>query len=175
MFHLTQHKLRRMNNSTEGWHRAFLATVSACHPTIYCFLNVLKCEGSMARVSKLQALGRHPLPPIRQPYVNCNVKIPRVLYNSPNISLFFWWMFYLKITHSENTPLNKSKGLTKSMNMRIFEISTLNQLFKRGSYTETKFSEIWSSSSKSAFFVIGPFCTPYSICLNIVFWQVSFV
>ena len=30
-------------------------------------------------------------------------------------------------------------------------------------------------SGKSPFFVIGPFCTPHSICLNIGFWQVSSV
>ena len=29
-------------------------------------------------------------------------------------------------------------------------------------------------TSKSPFFVIGPFLTPHSICLNIGFWQSSF-
>ena len=30
-------------------------------------------------------------------------------------------------------------------------------------------------TGKTPFFVIGPFCTPHSICLNIGFWQGSFV
>ena len=30
-------------------------------------------------------------------------------------------------------------------------------------------------TGKTPFFVIGSFCTPHSICLNIGFWQISFV
>ena len=30
-------------------------------------------------------------------------------------------------------------------------------------------------TGRTPFFVIGPFCTHYSICLNIVFWYASFV
>ena len=30
-------------------------------------------------------------------------------------------------------------------------------------------------AGKTLFFAIGPFCTPHSICLNIGFWQSSFV
>ena len=43
------------------------------------------------------------------------------------------------------------------MNIRIWEIGTLNQLFERGSYTEIEFSEK-INSDKSAFFLIGPLC-----------------
>ena len=53
------------------------------------------------------------------------------------------------------------------MNIYIWEIGTLNQLFIRGSYTQIKFSnEV--VSDKSPFFVIGPFCTLHSIidCLT---------
>ena len=46
----------------------------------------------------------------------------------------------VKDNHRKNTPSNKV--LTKSMNMRIWEIGSSNQLFKRGSYTENKFSKI---------------------------------
>ena len=53
----------------------------------------------------------------------------------------------------------------KSMNMCIWEIGTLNQLFIRGSYTEIKFPRKWNSS-KSGFFV-NSFCAPHSLCLNI--------
>ena len=41
----------------------------------------------------------------------------------------------------ENTPSNKTKALTKRMNMYIWAIDILNQLFLRDSYTQIKFSE----------------------------------
>ena len=47
----------------------------------------------------------------------------------------------IKDTHRENTPSNKTKVLTKSMNTYIWEIGTVNQLFVRGSYTQTKFKK----------------------------------
>ena len=78
----------------------------------------------------------------------------------------------VKDTHRENTRWNETKALTKSMNIRIWEIGTLNQLFKRGSYTEIEFSEK-INSDKSAFFLIGPLCTTHSISLKIDFWLVS--
>ena len=34
IFHRTQQKLPRTNNSIEGWHINFPGSVSACHPTI---------------------------------------------------------------------------------------------------------------------------------------------
>ena len=30
-------------------------------------------------------------------------------------------------------------------------------------------------TGETVYFVIGPFCTPHSICLNIGFWEGSFV
>ena len=50
-----------------------------------------------------------------------------------------------KDTHRENTLSNKTKMITKSMNMYIWTIGTLNQLFIRGSYTQIKFFKKWSS------------------------------
>ena len=41
----------------------------------------------------------------------------------------------------ENTSSNETKALTKSMNLHILEIGTLNQLLIRGSYNEIKFSK----------------------------------
>ena len=35
-----------------------------------------------------------------------------------------------KDTHWEKTPSNKNKAPTKSMNMRVWNIDTLNQVFK---------------------------------------------
>ena len=39
------------------------------HPTIYHFLDVLNRGDSMARVSIVEALGRHQTPPVRQRYI----------------------------------------------------------------------------------------------------------
>ena len=74
-------------------------------------------------------------------------------------------------THRENALKNKTQELTKSMNMNIWILSILNQLFVRGSYTEIKFSKNKVVSGKTPHFVIGPFCIPHSICLNIDFWK----
>ena len=41
--------------------------------------------------------------------------------------------FFLKDTHRENTPSNKTTALTKSMNMYIWAIGVLHQLFIRDS------------------------------------------
>ena len=79
-----------------------------------------------------------------------------------------------KDTHRENTPSNKIEALTKSINMYIRVIGTLNHLFIRGSYTPLNFflkKEV--IGGRSPFFVIGPFCTPHSVNLNIGFWQSS--
>ena len=53
----------------------------------------------------------------------------------------------VKDTHRENTPSNKTKALAKGMNMRIWGIRQVNQLFIRGSYTEIL-------NGKTEFFVI---------------------
>ena len=44
-------------------------------------------------------------------------------------------------THREKAPSNKTPALTKSRNMGIWVFDKLNQLFSRGSYTETKFQK----------------------------------
>ena len=41
----------------------------------------------------------------------------------------------LKDNHKENAASNKTQSLTKIMNMSIWLVGTLNQLFIRGSYT----------------------------------------
>ena len=41
----------------------------------------------------------------------------------------------------ENAVSNKTRTVTKSMNMGIWVIGTLNQLFIRGSYTQINFSK----------------------------------
>ena len=48
---------------------------------------------------------------------------------------------YLKDTHRDNALTNKTQTLVKSVNMNIWVIDTLNQLFIRDSYIEIKFSK----------------------------------
>ena len=45
----------------------------------------------------------------------------------------------LKDTNRENAPSNKTPALAKSVNKDIWIVGTSNQLFIRGSETETKF------------------------------------
>ena len=59
--------------------------------------------------------------------------------------------------------------LTISINILIWIIVTLNQLFIRGSYNPNKFLKNEVVSEKSSFIFIVPFCTPHSICLNTSF------
>ena len=78
-----------------------------------------------------------------------------------------------KDTHKKNTTLNKTRTLTKSMNMGIWPICALNQLFVRG--TQIRFSKKRKKkkdkavSGKNPFFLIGPCCTSHVICPNIGF------
>ena len=48
---------------------------------------------------------------------------------------------FIKDTHSEKAPSNKTLALTKITNIDIWVVGILNQLFIRGSLTETKFSK----------------------------------
>ena len=45
-----------------------------------------------------------------------------------------------KHTYRGKAPSNKTQALTKSINMDILVVGTLNQLLRRSSYTEIKFS-----------------------------------
>ena len=47
----------------------------------------------------------------------------------------------IKDIHREKSPSNKTPTLTESTHMGIRAVGTTNQLFVRGSYTETKFSK----------------------------------
>ena len=76
-------------------------------------------------------------------------------------------------THSKNAPSNKTQVITKSMNMEIWEVGTMNQLFIRGYYTEIKFSKKKNKnkavSGKTPFFVTAPFYILHSTCLSFGF------
>ena len=75
----------------------------------------------------------------------------------------------------ENTPSNKTQAPLKSTNIDIWVTGTLNQLFTRVFILELNFQENNVVRDKTAFFLISPICTPYTLCLNIGFRQGSFV
>ena len=64
MFHRTFNEIARTNNSIEGWHRSFQATVGASHPSFWKFMEKLIQEQRLHRVNLLQVLGGHPAPPV---------------------------------------------------------------------------------------------------------------
>ena len=72
----------------------------------------------------------------------------------------------LKDTYKENTQM-----IPKNMNMAILVVRISNKLFLRGSYTQIRLSKYKVASSKTSFFLTGPYCTVYSICLDIGFRQ----
>ena len=53
--------------------------------------------------------------------------------------------FNIKNSHREKAPSNKTQPLTKTMNMDIWVVGTVNQFFIRDSNIETKFSKKQSS------------------------------
>ena len=59
--------------------------------------------------------------------------------------------------------------------MNIWVLGTLNQLFIKVLILEQNFQKNKVATGKTAFFVIGPFCTPHSICLRGQFWEGNFV
>ena len=62
-------------------------------------------------------------------------------------------------THKQNSTSNKTQALTKSVNMDIWAIGKLNELFWRDFYTQFQFSKARVINYKSLFLVIGPFST----------------
>ena len=85
-------------------------------------------------------------------------------------------MITIKDTHREKALSNKTPAPRRSTNMGVWAVGTLNQLFERGSLTETKLSKKSKAvTGKNQFSMIGPFCSYHSICLNIGFCHGSFV
>ena len=65
----------------------------------------------------------------------------------------------LKILTGKKHPKIKLQLLTKNTNIDIWVVGTSNYLFLNGSKTRTNFPN----------FVIGPFCSRHSNCLNVSF------
>ena len=85
MFRRTCNEIARTNNSIEGWHRSFQATVGANHPLFWNFMEKLIQEQRLHRVNLLQVLGGHAVPPVRRQYFDANQRLIRVLDNFPNL------------------------------------------------------------------------------------------
>ena len=69
-------------------------------------------------------------------------------------------VIFLKNTHREKAPSNKTPALPKSMNFGSWqEVHKLKQNRKKEKVV----------TSKTSSFMIGSFCTPHSVCLNIAF------
>ena len=86
MFHKTFDELPRATNCIEGWHRSFQATVAACHPTFWKFLELLEKENALNRVKILQARGGHNAPPARKRYTDANQRLTQVVDNFQNLT-----------------------------------------------------------------------------------------
>ena len=71
------------------------------------------------------------------------------------------------MTHREKAPSSKTTAFTKSMNIDIPVVCRSHQFFIRGSCTTFFLKKV--ITFKTPFFVIGLFCTPQTICLNIGF------
>ena len=60
--------LPRTNNNIEGWHRRMAASCGCHHPNIWIFLDVLKKEQSLNRMTVIQILAGEGTPPQRRIY-----------------------------------------------------------------------------------------------------------
>ena len=81
-----------------------------------------------------------------------------------------WRIFVFQDTYREKAPSNKTPALTKSTNVGIWVDGTSNKLFVRSSLNWNKiFKKNKVATGKTPFFLIGPFCSHHSICLNIAF------
>ena len=72
-----------------------------------------------------------------------------------------------KDTHRERVPSNKTQTISESMNMDIWVIgifNSLNEIHK----LKQNFRKNKLVTDETQFFVIGPFCNPHSVCLNII-------
>ena len=76
-----------------------------------------------------------------------------------------------KDTYRENASQNKTQTLRKNMNMDIWVVNTLNQLFIRGSFSKIKVKKI-----KQVHFALPIlFVLTITFDLKIGFWKGSFV
>ena len=93
---------------------------------------------------------------------------------SPNFLRLTIYKKKFKDTHREEAPSNKAWTLSKSINMDIWVlVQQINFLFEVLKLKQN-FRKSKEVTGKTLFFVIGAFCTPHFICLDIGFWQSNF-
>lgn len=82
--------LPKTNNNVEGWHRKMKTAMGASHPTIWCFLNIMKKEQAITNLTLNQeAAGNVPDKPRKQ-YKLCaqRIKVLVETYSPDNIINF---------------------------------------------------------------------------------------
>ena len=84
MFHRTGNELPRTNNAVEGWHRGFQSHVTACHPSFWKFIDIMKQEEGIVQAGVLQNQGGHPPPSHRKRYANNHARILRIVDDYAN-------------------------------------------------------------------------------------------
>ena len=78
----------------------------------------------------------------------------------------------IKDTHKEKAPSYKTTTLTKvriwAFGLLVHQINSLQEILKlKQNYLVNTVKKV--VTGKTPFFVVGPFCTHHSICLNIGF------
>ena len=73
----------------------------------------------------------------------------------------------LKDTHREKAPSNKTSALTKvqvwALGSLVHQINSIQETLK----LKQNFQKNKVVAGKTPFFMMGPFCTHHSICLNV--------
>ena len=98
-----------------------------------------------------------------------------IILNSPHFSRI---QIYFKDTHREKNTLKSNFNTLEKYEYYGYLVGWYikSTLYTRFLNWKKKFEkEKYLVNAKTLFFVIGPFCTPHSIFLNIGFWQSSFV
>ena len=95
-------------------------------------------------------------------YKQCNFDIFQCLDQN-----CYYQLKVTKDTHREKEPSNKTPTLTKSTNMGIWIVGTKNPLLWEVLKLKQDFQKNKTVTSKTLFFVIGPFCSHHSNCLTL--------
>ena len=108
-------------------------------------LNYLEIINSVWSKTEFRGTKRYICHEVAFMPIICHVCI-RVIRDVPRppVDILLAILSELKDSHRGKSSSKETKALTKSMNMYISVVGTLNQLFKRGSYTQIKFWKNWS-------------------------------
>lgn len=76
-----EYDLPRTNNSLEGWHNSLQANVTACHPNIWTFIDVLRKQQSLSQLSITQLLAGQERPKKRRKYQDSSNRLKNLVSN----------------------------------------------------------------------------------------------